>query len=247
MGLRRIYRHDEIPLARPQCCLKSKLNKKRLDKTHLISDNVFIVDQNSIPLRDALRQERVFATFLEDVSSSLIEEVEAVWRPEALRLKREALVRGVSEDDLPLQHDHWDWKAKKKNAAPESRFFGVYCDDMMQGLMKLSPKQPCQLAEQSEKSLVYIDYIEIAPWNLPHLAEVPQYRAIGSFFLEAAIQYSQQTGTEGRIGLHSLRQAEQFYRNSDMTDCGSQKIGYSSLSYRYFEMTPMQARRFVEG
>lgn len=220
---------------------------ERLDKTYSSADNVIIVDQNSIPLKDALRQESVYATFLEDVAPSLIEEAEAVWRPEALRLKKEALLRGVSEDDLPLQHDHWDWKAKKQKATSESRFFGVCYERMMQGMMNLSPKQPCQLAEQSGKELVYIDYIEIEPWNLLYLAEVPQYRGIGSFFLEAAIQLSHETGTEGRIGLHSLEQAEQFYHNCGMADCGVQKIGHSLYNYRYFEMTPVQARSFVEG
>ncbi len=200
---------------------------ERLDKTYSSADNVIIVDQNSIPLKDALRQESVYATFLEDVAPSLIEEAEAVWRPEALRLKKEALLRGVSEDDLPLQHDHWDWKAKKQKSASGSRFFGLSYGGMMQGMMNLSPKQPCQLAEQFGKELVYIDYIEIAPWNLLHLAEIPQYRGIGSFFLEAAIQLSQETGTEGRIGLHSLEQSEQFYYNCGMIDCGLQKIGYS--------------------
>ena len=187
------------------------------------------------------------AIFLEDVTPLLIEEAEALWRPEAVRLKRAAISRGVPEEDLPLQHDHWDWKTKKEKSASDSRFFGVQCEGKMQGMMKLSAGHPCQIAEQNEKELVYIEYIEIAPWNLRDLAETPQYRGVGSFFIEAAIQLSHQVGTEGRVGLHSLKQSEQFYRNSDMTDCGLQKMGYSLYNYRYFEMTPNQAKRFVEG
>ncbi len=118
-------------------------------------------------------------------------------------------------------------KRKSRNPLQGVVFFGLSYGGMMQGMMNLSPKQPCQLAEQFGKELVYIDYIEIAPWNLLHLAEIPQYRGIGSFFLEAAIQLSQETGTEGRIGLHSLEQSEQFYYNCGMIDCGLQKIGYS--------------------
>ncbi len=185
------------------------------------------MDQTTIPLKDNLRQEIVDAAFLEDVTPSLIQEAEALWRPEALRLKNAALLRGLSEEDLPLQHDHWSWETKKRNSAPGSRFFGVYCDGKMQGMMKLSPGNTCQITEQNNDLLVYIDYIEIAPWNLRDLAVPPQYRGVGSFFIEAAIQFSEQVGTEGRIGLHSLEQSEQFYR--------------------YFERTPLQAKRFVEG
>lgn len=114
-------------------------------------------------------------------------------------------------------------------------------------MMQLTSKQPCQIAEQSEEHLVYIDYIEIAPWNLAYLSEIPQYRGIGSFFIEAAISLSQDVGLDGRIGLHSLDQAEQFYRRCGMTDCGLQQIGYDLSKYRYFEMTPTQAKIFVGG
>ena len=47
----------------------------------------------------------------------------------------------------------------------------------------------------------------------------------------------------GRIGLHSLPQANGFYANTcGMTDLGTDP-DYGGL--RYFEMTPEQARAFV--
>lgn len=60
----------------------------------------------------------------------------------------------------------------------------------------------------------------------------------------AAIAFSEQEGFKGRIGLHSLPQAENFYRDR----CGMIDLGpdatYQNL--RYFEMTPDQAKAFLE-
>ncbi len=47
----------------------------------------------------------------------------------------------------------------------------------------------------------------------------------------------------GRIGLHSLRQAESFYRDT----CGMAGLGEDPNEYNlpYFEMTEAQANQFI--
>ena len=48
----------------------------------------------------------------------------------------------------------------------------------------------------------------------------------------------------GRIGLHSLPQANDFYANTcGMTDLGADRDYNGGL--RYFEMTPEQAQAFI--
>ena len=54
---------------------------------------------------------------------------------------------------------------------------------------------------------------------------------------------SRQSGFAGRVGLHSLPQAEPFYRDvCGMTDLGEDPNEYD---LRYFEMTEAQAARFL--
>ena len=72
----------------------------------------------------------------------------------------------------------------------------------------------------------------------------PIYRGVGSLLIAAAIQLSLDEGFKGRIGLHSLPQADAFYANT----CGMSNLGpdpsYQNLSY--FEMTAEQAQAFIE-
>ena len=74
----------------------------------------------------------------------------------------------------------------------------------------------CRLPEQEGQALIYVDYIEVAPWNLKTLmlglGEGPRFNAIGSRLIEAAVRRSVEEECKGRIGLHSLPITEQFYR-----------------------------------
>jgi hypothetical protein len=48
-------------------------------------------------------------------------------------------------------------------------FYGIEHEGKLQGLMKLETVGEycrCRLPEQDGKSLVYIDFLEVAPWNL---------------------------------------------------------------------------------
>ena len=51
-----------------------------------------------------------------------------------------------------------------------------------------------------------------------------------------------EAGYNGRIGLHSLPQSEEFYLRIQMTDFGADEDHNEQL--RYFEMTEEQARQF---
>lgn len=188
----------------------------------------------------------VFAEFIEDVPISLIRRTEALWRPDFRRLKQEALDRGVPEDDLPLEHSDWDWERKKRGATKESRFFGVEYDGRAQCLMMISTGLVCKIPEQAGLPLVYVDYLEVAPWNQSRLVVERPFAGLGGLLLDVAISISRELGHEGKIGLHSLKQSETFYRNCRMTDCGVERFGYNR-ERRFFEMTPEQARSFSEG
>lgn len=93
--------------------------------------------------------------------------------------------------------------------------------------------------------LVYVEYLETAPWNRKELVDGDsRLSGCGSIMLRAAIELSRAEGFHGRIGLHSLPQANGFYANQvGMTDLGIDK-DYQNL--RYFEMTEKQAGEYLE-
>jgi hypothetical protein len=113
----------------------------------------------------------------------------------------------------------------------------------LQGLMLVNlTKLTCRLPSQKGKDLAYVEYVSTAPWNRPEISGVQQFHGIGINMIRAAIEVSRNEGFHGRLGLHSLSQAGDFYRLT----CGMTSLGtddhYEGLDY--FEMTSAQADAF---
>jgi hypothetical protein len=71
----------------------------------------------------------------------------------------------------------------------------------------------------------------------------PRFALVGNLLLATAIQLSINEEFSGRIGLHSLPQADTWYANScKMADLGSDPTAHN---LRYFEMTAEQASGFL--
>jgi len=112
-----------------------------------------------------------------------------------------------------------------------------------QGLAQIDLTKSARGASQLNKPMVYLDYLEVAPWNRPDLGNRPRFQGIGTALLSASVQLSIDEGFKGRTGLHSLPQAESFYRRWGFTDFGPDP-DYQNLAY--FELTAVQARTFLE-
>ncbi len=84
-----------------------------------------------------------------------------------------------------------------------------------------------------------MDYLAAAPWNIN---SPPHFKRCGTLLIKQAIQESASQGWEGRFALHSLPQAEDFYRKCGMIDLGTDST-YEDL--RYFEMDAVQAQTFL--
>jgi len=113
-----------------------------------------------------------------------------------------------------------------------------------QGLLLLDLNQTARLPEQSGKPLVYIQYVETAPWNSPRYSNPIRYRGVGSTLIRAAVELSLDSEFRGRLGLHSLPEAESFYREKvGMTEM---EPDVSQQGLRYFEATETQALAFVD-
>ena len=92
--------------------------------------------------------------------------------------------------------------------------------------------------------VLYLDYIEIAPWNTrvpldrskPAVRE-PRFGRVGTLLLGEAIRMSLGAVAGGRVGLHSLRQAEDFYARCGMTRIGPDPNYYDLVYFEYADGT----------
>lgn len=102
-----------------------------------------------------------------------------------------------------------------------------------------------RLPADQGKPLVYVDYLETAPWNwhLPHLGQEGEFTGLGGRLVHVAIHQSLAEGFHGRVGLHALPQAERFYERT----CGMTRLGPDPDHQQlvYFEFSREQAAQFV--
>jgi hypothetical protein len=192
------------------------------------------------------RGEQEDAELWDGITEQNLADWEGEWVPEQFKAVQRLHRSGVERRFWP-QSLHWDWRDKinklQKMLAHPS--FSIVCGGVTQGMMFIdTTMRRCQIDSQRDKDLVYVSFVENAPWNRRELFDPPRYRGIGSILIRAAIARSHEEGFKGRIGLHSLPQANNFYGNTcGMTDLGVDP-NYEGL--RYFEMTPEQAEAFIE-
>lgn len=181
------------------------------------------------------KKEIVEVAFVDGVNRADVAKAQGVWK--------NLLDKSGSE------HSHWDWNQKYQLVAEAPlayRIFGLEAEGEMQGMMLLlTTGKFCNIEQQKNKPLIYIDYLATAPWNSSDVVTEPTYAGVGKVLIRAAMQLSIEEEFLGRIGLHSLPQAESYYRDvCKMTDLGNDKA-YQGL--RYFETTQEQSASFMRG
>jgi hypothetical protein len=193
---------------------------------------------------------------LEVVAGELFDEVTAThfmdsqleWRPVVLEAARALLQSGASPSMIPT-HWHWDWVAKTSELRALSfSFWGIECEGHLQGLMKLDiDRRSSRLPAQKRKPVVYVDYLETAPWNVKVLMKAlgrkTRFGSVGTRLMEAAIRKSLEEGYKGRVALHSLPGAERFY----LDVCGMTAFERDPDKHNllWCEFTPEQAESFI--
>jgi len=203
-----------------------------------------VSERSPILLLDGATRQPVEAVLIEDVSEEDVRRTDALWKPFLRQTLQDAHTRGLRPNDLP-EHAHWAWERKWRTATESSRFLGIESDGAIQALMIVRADKVCRLREQAGLPLIYVDCLAAAPWNLAGMVSRPKFRGCGFVLIAEAIRLSRQRGYNGRIGLHSLPQAEDFYREKcGMTDLG-EDTNYEGL--HYLEMTGAQAQALAEG
>ena len=173
----------------------------------------------------------IAAQLRRDCPAELLDTVEREW----------AVAREQLAAVTPLDHAHWNWRNKAESVSNgQHNLLAVECENQVQGLMVVV-RAP-RAAVLGPGSLVYVDYLEAAPWNLRAGTAEPRFIGVGTALLIDAVRLSREEGHEGRVGLHSLPQAEAFY-----TRCGFARLGPDPHYYDlpYYECTSQQATAWL--
>ncbi len=187
--------------------------------------------------------EPVEAILLDEISEEHVALWKTTWLPVIRRKQRELEANETPKKKWP-QDLHWDWELKLNSirSLMAYRSLCLLCEGQVQGLIILNLMERARLESQAGKELVYIEFLATAPWNRKEITAAPVFRGVGSILVYETIKVSADEEFQGRIGLHSLPQANDFYENI----CGMTFVGSDckKQNLSYFEMTPEQARRF---
>jgi hypothetical protein len=158
------------------------------------------------------------------------------WQPALGAIKATLRDQGVPRSQWP-QSSHWNWPEKVEEGGALLGF-ETYCitaEGMTQAMMRVDLATKASRVQGSEgKPLVYIDYLEVAPWNQSFVGMPRRFRGAGTILLTAAAVLSVEQDFKGRLGLHALPQSESFYEKSGMIDFGPDP---KVQNLRYYEMT----------
>lgn len=171
-------------------------------------------------------------------------DAEIAWSPERLLKLRELREQKVAADKLP-QHVHWNWALKAVQTAGglAYRSFGIEAAGKMQGLMVVClAGKSARLDPAKGKPLVYVDFIETAPWNAKEFTSTPLYKGVGVRLIQAAARLSIDESFAGRVGLHTLPQSAGFYANA----CEMTSLGLDSNNLEYLELTAAKAAALIK-
>ena len=188
-----------------------------------------------IEIIDNLNQGRRIRAFLvEDPDDDYIEATDKLWR-----VYRE---RFANAQKVVPEHHHWSWKWKlQQELNRDSLFkcFGIIADDEPQGLMLLNYGREylSRMPGQTERLLIYLSYIESAPWNNKEYCDNPRYAGVGKELHRTAVRFSDHLGFGGLVGLHSLPGVESFYENTCQMIPFGRDPNYENLVY--FESQPI--------
>lgn len=202
-----------------------------------------------IQIVDWATRELVEAELFDEVTVQHFLETQTVWRPLVVEAAKRMVQAGSPRETVP-RHFHWDWTTKEADLRILAfSFFGISARGKLQGLMKLeSAGRSGRAVSQKGKPLIYVDYLETAPWNIKHLMNAlgrsPEFAAVGTRLIEAAVRKSLDEGFKGRVALHSLSTSERFY----LDVCGMTAVGRDAAKQNllWCELTPEQAERFLK-
>jgi hypothetical protein len=145
------------------------------------------------------------ASVYRDYYARELEEIEASWA----EAREEAAGRGQAAGLAPLEHTHWDWRNKADSVeAGHHMLVAVECEAAIQGLMAVLrlPRR----ARLGDGNVVYVDYLETAPWNLKGSVDPPRFLGVGTVLMAEAVRISAEGGSRAVSGFTRCRKPRLF-------------------------------------
>lgn len=163
------------------------------------------------------------------ISSMHLQEIELIWKPQ---LKNEKC---------------WDKNLNINKYLNDSKTYEVYVleyNSIAQGVIVLQINKWLSRLEPG-KGLVYVNLLTVAPWNRASIQETRNYKGVGTVLLTFAILRSFNLGFEGRIALHSVKEAENFYQKMHFVHRGYDLFNLNNngnlSELKYLEMPEEEA------
>jgi len=134
---------------------------------------------------------------------------------------------------------NWDWQLKNRIYNDKAESWAIECEGITQAfaLFDISGRRSQFIPS---RQILYIYSIAVAPWNRPRPSHPRRYKAVGSTFLAFARKRSAELGYMEGVGLHSLPEAEPFYRENNMAEVEGSNDEFEPDINRltYFEWIP---------
>lgn len=201
---------------------------------------------NGIPvfLKDTSSNAFVQAELRDSVGQLELQDWLTKWVPARNQIVGDLIASQAPVAALP-QSSHWNWAAKMQEISGllAHQAYSISCQGDTEAMMRLDcSSKRCRLPSQAGLDIVYLDYLEVAPWNWggPYLPP-PKYKGLGRIMLRAAVEVSLAEGFKGRLGLHSLPQATGFYDYY-----GLEFIQVDPGYLPYYELTPEKAQALLK-
>ena len=148
------------------------------------------------------------------------EDVEELWQPI------------LTETNQPEAGWIWDYKLRQSQQQERYEAYSFDVDGFSQGLIFIETQwHRSQLP--GRLPLIYVEAISSAPWNRVDIEQPPWLKGVGRRLLAFARLRSVELGYGGRVGLHSVPNAEGFYQRLNMPDYGPDPEKDGLLYFEY--------------
>lgn len=198
-------------------------------------------DSETVKIMDVAAAKLVEATLYEGVTQKNLRAHKVDWVPQLVKANSEA---GKTQSPIVAEDARWNWgkKVEKTKGQLAFRHFAIEYGTQTIGLMLLR-----LVGQQSRievpKDLVYIDFLAVCPEARKEIQDPRKYGGIGKILFMAAVLVSKEEDMDGRVGLHSLPKARQWYEKELNLNKFGPDPTYNNLEY--FELSTKRAQQLI--
>jgi len=190
-----------------------------------------VTESEEVPLWDNSRKGWEIGTLVKQPPQDLMLGAEEQWRGWMEGVAAINADRGLGMT-LPFTYAHWPWgyiSMRASKSLREEVYALTRVTDAgtpqervwVEGMMHLSTyEHTCSAPSHKGKLGIYLDRLATAPWNLPGVLTPPRFKFVGVALMHQVIDVSRDLGFKGRVVLHSLDGAADFYKKLGMVSLG---------------------------